>query len=113
MKGYFAHIYVQKPLLLARTLRFYIEKNEFKERHKDIPLPFDIYWKVRNRGEEAIKRNCIRGQIKKGTTQIEESTSFMGGHFVECYIVSNGVCIARDRIDVPIFETPFAMKIKP
>ncbi|RCX18961.1 hypothetical protein DEU47_11316 [Bacillus sp. AG236] len=105
-------IRTNKPLLLAKKLKFFIEKNEFKEKHRDMPLPFNIYWKVRNRGEEAINRNCIRGQIKEGTTQLEESTSFMGGHFVECYIVSNGVCIARDRIDVPIFETPFAMKIK-
>lgn len=32
----------------------------------DIPKPYDIYWKVRNVGYEAIRRNCIRGQIKKG-----------------------------------------------
>jgi hypothetical protein len=25
--------------------------------------PYQIYWKVLNRGEEAQRRNCIRGQI--------------------------------------------------
>ena len=32
---------------------------------------------------------------------IEES-SFEGDHYVECYIVKNGVCVAKDRIEVPI-----------
>lgn len=33
-----------------------------------------------------------------------EYTDFRGEHFVECYIVRNGVCVARNRIDVPITE---------
>ncbi|MDG0811113.1 nucleotide-binding domain-containing protein [Cohnella rhizosphaerae] len=64
-----------------------------------------MYWKVRNRGEEAIKRNKLRGEIVKGTSRKVEETQFKGGHYVECYIVHNGVCVARDHIDVPIANT--------
>ena len=69
----------------------------------DCPQPYSIYWKVRNVGAEAIRRGMIRGEIKKTdrTHQIEHA-SFYGEHFVECYLVKNGVCVAFDRIDVPI-----------
>jgi len=63
----------------------------------------DIYWKVKNQGAEALRRNQIRGQIiKTNKTKQVENTQFIGPHYVECYIVKNNVCIARDRINVPI-----------
>lgn len=69
----------------------------------DVPLPYSIYWKVRNVGETAEKRNCIRGQINKtDNSHQREHTNFYGPHYVECYIVKNDVCVAKDRIDVPI-----------
>jgi hypothetical protein len=61
-----------------------------------------IYWKVLNRGDEARKRNCIRGQIFPGSREMQEHTEFQGGHIVECYAIKEGVVIAKDRIDVPI-----------
>lgn len=66
--------------------------------------PYDIYWKVLNRGEEAKRRDCIRGQIFKdeGYKQRKEKTDFYGDHIVECYCVKNGVVVAKDRIHVPI-----------
>ena len=86
---------VQK-LPINKHLEFYINSDNY-------PNESDICWKVRNVGVEAIRRNQIRGQINRTnrTSQIE-NTSFSGPHFVECYIVKNGVCIARDRIEVPI-----------
>lgn len=100
----------KKRLPLSRKLRFYIEENEFEEKHRD--APYHIYWKVRNRGTEAVRRNCLRGEIEKGNSEHEEVTSFNGEHFVECYIISNDVCVARDTIEVPILETPFPMKVQ-
>ena len=95
-----------------RTLEFFIVENEFeqiiKERNQinsfssDEKIKFDVYWKVLNRGDEAIRRNCIRGQIKKGMEKRIESADFNGDHFVECYIVYEGTVVARDRIHVPI-----------
>ena len=66
------------------------------------PEPYKILWKVRNVGPEAERRNMIRGQILERGKAINEPTSFYGNHYIECYIVKDNVCVARERIDVPI-----------
>ena len=65
-----------------------------------------VLWKVLNRGEAAKSRDCIRGQIVAdlGQNQKTETADFNGEHIVECYIIQNGVVVARDRIYVPIEE---------
>jgi hypothetical protein len=65
-----------------------------------------VKWKVTNRGEHAIKRDCIRGQIidDAGSLERKESTNFKGSHFVECYIIKDNMVLAMDSIDVPISE---------
>jgi len=68
----------------------------------NVPGAVDYYWKVKNVGKTAEKRNCIRGQVVKKQQTITENTNFYGPHYVECYVVKNGVCVARDRISVPI-----------
>lgn len=70
----------------------------------DVPEPYSIEWKVLNRGQEAQRRNCIRGQIvtDRGNNQLKESTNFRGEHIVECFAIKNNVVVAKDRIDVPI-----------
>lgn len=79
-----------------KKLDFYIDKT-------NCPKSYEICWKVRNVGEEAVRRNCIRGEIKKTNNNHQiEHTNFYGPHYVECYIIKNGICVARDRIDVPI-----------
>ncbi|WP_229656332.1 nucleotide-binding domain-containing protein [Burkholderia pseudomallei] len=85
------------PLRIKKNLRFYVTDH-------NIPGSFEVYWKVLNRGPEAIRRDCIRGQIRRdsGAMSISESTDFSGDHIVECYAVKNGVVIAKDRIHVPI-----------
>ncbi|USK60409.1 SMODS domain-containing nucleotidyltransferase [Peribacillus asahii] len=88
----------RKPLLINKELTFFITKNEIEEKE----LSYDIHWKVRNRGPEAIKKKMLRGEIVRGNGTKIERTSFKGGHYVECYIIHNGVCVARDSIDVPI-----------
>lgn len=59
-----------------------------------------------NHGEEAVKRDCIRGQIIKDQRKqtLKEFSEFLGEHYVECSLISNGICLARDRIIVPISE---------
>ena len=61
-----------------------------------------VLWKVRNVGEEAIRRNEIRGQIEERKQEIEEHTSFLGDHYIECYLIKNGICVAIGHVDVPI-----------
>ena len=71
----------------------------------DVPQPFDVKWKVRNVGDEAKRRNCLRGEIidsnRMGGAR-HESADFQGPHYVECYILKDGIVVARDRINVPI-----------
>ena len=89
--------------LASRALLRHDKKLDFFIRSCNVPRPCSIYWKVRNVGELAESRDCIRGQIKKTDNEHQnEHTNFYGPHFVECYIIKNGVCVARDRIDVPI-----------
>lgn len=87
------------PLLAKKKLIFFIDKT-------DVPKPYEVKWKVLNRGVEAERRNDIRGQIIDGdednNTIRTENTKFKGNHFVECYIIKDNIVVARDRILVPI-----------
>lgn len=84
---------------LGRSLRFYIESC-------NVPKPYGVLWKVRNVGLFAEQKNMIRGQIvsDKGREDLIEYTNFSGAHFVECFIIKDGHCVARDRLEVPIGE---------
>ncbi|MGJ0223621.1 nucleotide-binding domain-containing protein, partial [Streptococcus pyogenes] len=68
-----------------------------------VPAPDEFLWKVRNVGALA-ERNGIRGSIftDRGRRENFERTNFHGPHFVECYVIKDGYCVARDRIEVPI-----------
>jgi hypothetical protein len=85
------------PLLPKKKLKFFIKAH-------DVDGEFQVKWKVRNVGEEAESRDDVRGQILEddGSMTREERTSYAGEHFVECYIIKNNVCVARDFIEVPI-----------
>lgn len=94
-------------LAIKKHLEFYIDSMDSEIKKE---APYDIYWKVKNEGQEAIKRDCIRGQIKRTNTKsINESSDFIGEHYVECYIVKDGICIAKDHIDVPISNYSYIM----
>ncbi len=83
-----------------KSLRFVVTSCSVEE-------PYTLKWKVLNRGPEAERRDEIRGQIvdsSKRGARIEHS-DFKGEHVVECYVVKDGVVVARDRIDVPIGNT--------
>lgn len=87
-----------KKISTRRSLDFFIEYTTVKK-------PFEVLWKVRNVGDEAKQRNCLRGEIlkpSKGNNNRHETSNFRGPHYVECYIIKKGVVVARDRIDVPI-----------
>lgn len=92
--------------LLARA-NFFIPKERTLSFHItdcNVPPPFKIYWKVKNSGAEAFKRNMIRGliQIDSGNQKRIEKSNFSGDHYVECYAIKNNICVARSRIKVPI-----------
>ena len=89
------HIFLKKD----KKLNFFIE-NESQIRQLGVNK---ILWKVKNEGEVAKQKNMIRGQIVETNLYTHnEHTDFNGNHYVEAYIIKNGVCIGKGKIDVPI-----------
>lgn len=91
--------------MLSRKIALGVKKSLcFDVIENSVSEPYQIFWKVLNRGEIARKRNCVRGQIiaDEGRQQRKEFTNFRGDHVVECYCVKDGVVVAKDRILVPI-----------
>lgn len=64
----------------------------------NVPKPYDVYWQVVNTGEEARRAGQLRGEFydshKHGKTR-DEATSYTGMHWVECFVVKDGVCLTR------------------
>lgn len=88
------------PLKADKSLRFWVTDCSVEQ-------PYDVKWKVLNRGPEAERRDIVRGQIVESSrpaTRVEHS-DFKGEHVVDCYVVKDGIVVARDRIDVPISNT--------
>lgn len=85
------------PLLARKKLLFTVS-------FIDVPEPYLLKWKVLNRGLEAQRRDCIRGQIvsDEGFANKNETTNFKGNHVVDCYAIKDGVVVAKYQIDVPI-----------
>lgn len=97
MKHYLSYM-LKNKIILKNNLKL-----EFLIEETDVPKPYDIYWKIRNKGNIAKEKDCIRGQIVKTNKSIHrEETRFRGEHYVECYIVKNNICVAKDKINVPI-----------
>lgn len=93
------HDFLKLNVPIGNSLEFYIAQN-------NVPKPYKVFWKVRNVGPEAIRRNNLRGEITRdfGNEKKTENSLFIGPHYVECYIIKNGICVARNRLDVPIKE---------
>lgn len=87
-------------LKVDKSLKFMVTRCSVAE-------PYTLKWKVLNRGSEAESRDMVRGQIvdssKPGVRT--EHSDFRGEHLVECYVVKDGVVVARESIDVPISNT--------
>jgi Second Messenger Oligonucleotide or Dinucleotide Synthetase domain/Adenylyl/Guanylyl and SMODS C-terminal sensor domain len=75
---------------------------DFRLEDCSVAAPYDVYWKVKNTGREATGARQLRGQVERGSNSRYEHTSYAGAHYVEVYIVKNGVCVARDRQPVII-----------
>ena len=100
--GYRMHML--REMLAKRIPLLARKKLEFNVTLITVPEPFEIKWKVLNRGEIARRRDCVRGQIwsDAGRLRRSETTNFKGDHIVECYSIKDGVLVAKDRIHVPI-----------
>lgn len=96
------HTYLEK---FAPVFKKFIPFNfsvECKIGETNCPKFDKVLWKVRNIGDEAERRNDIRGQIQDRGNSIVENTRFKGHHYIECYLIRNNICVAIGHVDVPI-----------
>lgn len=74
---------------------------DFRITECTVPEPFDVMWKVRNRGDDAIRASALRGEIRAGNRANGrgqyEQTRYRGEHYVECYAIKAGKCVASHR----------------
>ena len=80
------------PLPKYWSLRFEAQTN--------VLMPYEVHWQVVNTGAEAYKANGLRGGFYKGSTEThgtvrKENTEYKGKHWIECFIVKDGICCAR------------------
>lgn len=71
----------------------------------DVVGDYTTKWKVRNYGADAERHGELRGQIhldNRGKHERFEKTKYVGRHYVECYVIQNGVCVAWAHDDVII-----------
>lgn len=95
---------VPRQTLRRRRLRQH-RKVQFRIVETSVPEPFEVYWKIRNYGRKAAWLGQLRGSIVRGEVLHDEQTRYPGEHYVECYIIKDGVCRARTRYWVPIART--------
>lgn len=81
----------KRPVPKKVWLRFSVNTN--------VPPPYDVRWQVVNTGQEATEAGQLRGEFyesDKGTSGVRwESTAYAGTHWVEVFIIKNGICVAR------------------
>lgn len=72
------------------------------------PPPYEVLWKVRNRGPEAAGLGQLRGSIFRdaihGSNRHQERTKYAGEHYVEVYVLKDGVVVASDHLPVRILR---------
>jgi len=80
-----------RPLPKHFSLRF--------EANTNVPPPFKVYWQIVNTGDEAAQAGGLRGGFCNGEGNNglvrKEKTLYTGMHWIECFIVKDGVCVAR------------------
>ena len=59
----------------------------------NVQVTFQYYWQVVNTGEAA--KVDLRGEIFSGNQVQWEKTKYRGKHWIECFIVQDGICVAR------------------
>jgi hypothetical protein len=74
------------------------------ELETDTTYPYEIAWQVVNTGKEAADANDLRGKFHQGDglqNRIHwESTKYRGTHWVEAFVIKNGVFVATSN---PVF----------
>ncbi len=77
------------PLVKGTDIRFALTTSA--------PPPFEIRWQVVNTGQEALLDNDLRGDFIRDGVVHTETTKYSGRHFVQAFVLKDGVCVARSR----------------
>ncbi|MCL4205070.1 MAG: nucleotidyltransferase [Pirellulaceae bacterium] len=91
----------QRPVPRNVWLRF--------EAKTSVPEPYQVRWQVVNTGQDAYLADGLRGdefeESNGATKHIRwEATEYRGTHWIEAFIIRNGVCVARSQ--------PFKVRIR-
>lgn len=85
-----------------------VVQNEDHDYDIDVAIVFNKS-DLGDKGAQATRNmvaNALRRKTKQFNTEPEIKTSCVrvkyGNHYIECYVVKDGVCVAKTRIDVPI-----------
>lgn len=78
------------------------------------PKPYEVRWQVVNTGDHAMQSKGLRGSFQEATSLSGRPTSnplvnwefsqYSGKHWIECFIIKGGYCVARSN--------PFYVNIK-
>ena len=96
-----AHVPEGRRIFQNLTVLDNLKLGAFTRKDKE-NIPKDIQDIYERFPRLAERKNQIRGQIEERGRNIVEHTSFFGNHYIECYIVKDGSCVARKRIKIPI-----------
>lgn len=98
-KGFRSHplqTFLGKYLRLPKQVDIVFQAN-------NVPPDSKLLWKIRNFGAAARAAGDLRGQIHDGIGLTrKESSKYLGTHYAECYVIQNGICVARAMQLVPI-----------
>jgi Adenylyl/Guanylyl and SMODS C-terminal sensor domain len=79
-----------------------VRELDFKVSSTSVQPPYDVYWKVKNTGREAAADDGLRGQIIADNRGADawryEKTKYRGDHYVEIFIVKDGICVAMQPL---------------
>ena len=65
-----------------------------------VKAPYTVKWQITNTGTEAAQAQCLRGYFENsddGKNTKYETTSYTGSHSVQCFIIKNGICMAKSK----------------
>lgn len=64
-------------------------------------MPYTVKWQIVNTGDDARGKGCLRGEFENsniGRNTRWEGTEYTGSHYIQCFIIKRGQCIAKSNI---------------
>lgn len=88
---------------------FKLSQQRYRQLKFEVIIPNNIsydnvLWKVKNNGYNAKIKNSLRGELYECTSDRcrVEPIAFEGNHYVECYVIKDNKCVAKEKYNVKI-----------